>query len=118
MGLTHSVDEEHLYHLKEKYEQNILNNIFNNYIQQMIDESIVENSNDVEQSSNSNIEISTNSYSTTKNSIECIVCYDQDINILLTPCNHICLYESCSLRITECPKCRSIITKRTKVNIG
>lgn len=116
MGLTHSVDEEHLYHLKEKYEQNILNNILNNCIQQMIDQSIVENSNI--EINNSNTEISTNNYSTTKNSIECIVCYDQDINILLTPCNHICLCENCSLRITECPKCRSIITKRTKVNIG
>jgi hypothetical protein len=44
----------------------------------------------------------------------CCVCYETKSNILIEPCNHLCVCESCSARIIICPICRSsIISKKT-----
>jgi hypothetical protein len=37
----------------------------------------------------------------------CIVCYCNEISILLLPCRHVCLCEDCAARLDACPLCRS-----------
>lgn len=42
----------------------------------------------------------------------CIVCYENEIKVLLKPCNHLCVCEKCSIRLEECPLCRKGIRDR------
>ena len=46
---------------------------------------------------------------------ECIVCMDAPRQILLTPCNHVDVCESCSEKIERCPSCRTPIETRSRV---
>lgn len=46
---------------------------------------------------------------------ECIVCMDAPRQILLVPCNHVDVCESCSEKIEQCPSCRTPIESRSKV---
>jgi hypothetical protein len=50
-------------------------------------------------------------------SVLCSICYDSNINILLEPCNHICICELCynSLITNECPICKTQISTTKKV---
>lgn len=51
-----------------------------------------------------------------ENKILCSICYDGSINLLLEPCNHICICELCynSLIEKKCPICKTriLITKK------
>jgi hypothetical protein len=49
--------------------------------------------------------------------ILCSICYDGFINLLLEPCNHICICELCynSLITKECPICKTQISATKKV---
>ena len=49
-------------------------------------------------------------------SLECCVCLSDNKNILLQPCNHLCVCESCKPNVgNECPICRTIIQSTIKV---
>lgn len=47
----------------------------------------------------------------------CIVCYENETNIVLTPCRHACLCEHCATRLDKCPVCKTTITTCDKVII-
>ena len=47
----------------------------------------------------------------------CSVCIDKRKNIMFTPCNHVCVCEECSIKVSSCPICRGDIEKKTKVYI-
>lgn len=48
--------------------------------------------------------------------LECCVCLSDTKNILLQPCNHLCVCESCKPNVgEECPICRTIIQSTIKV---
>jgi hypothetical protein len=51
------------------------------------------------------------------NKILCSICYDATINLMLEPCNHICICELCynSLITKECPICKTEISTTKKV---
>ncbi len=38
--------------------------------------------------------------------LTCRVCYDNDVSILLIPCQHLCLCKECAARLDKCPLCR------------
>ena len=39
----------------------------------------------------------------------CVVCQDNDAVIVLLPCRHACLCDSCLAQMTACPVCRTNI---------
>lgn len=45
----------------------------------------------------------------------CIICSKKAANIMLKPCNHLCLCPSCAMTISKCPFDNKFITKREKV---
>jgi len=46
----------------------------------------------------------------------CSVCMEEKKNILLSPCNHLCVCEKCSTHINNmCPICRTPVTSTLKV---
>jgi ATP-dependent DNA helicase PIF1 len=46
----------------------------------------------------------------------CVVCFTNKKNLLLRPCNHLCLCSSCdNSKIINCPMCRMIIEEKIKV---
>lgn len=48
----------------------------------------------------------------------CVICKERNINIILCPCNHVCLCHECSGNILTCPLCRTNITSKQKVFIS
>lgn len=48
--------------------------------------------------------------------LQCIVCLSAYRKVLLHPCNHLCLCESCMKNLTNCPVCRKRIEYFQKVN--
>lgn len=47
---------------------------------------------------------------------KCVVCLNAKKEIMITPCNHICLCEECAKKIEKnCPVCRTQISGRNKV---
>ena len=52
-----------------------------------------------------------------ENNILCSICYDSSINVLLEPCNHICICDLCYnlLVAKECPICKTNILTTKKV---
>lgn len=43
----------------------------------------------------------------------CIICFDNEPNVVTTPCDHLCLCSECSDDITDrCPKCRRLLTSK------
>ena len=53
--------------------------------------------------------------SATQNQRNCIICFSQEIEIVLVPCLHLCSCDACSKAINECPVCRKPIQSRVKV---
>lgn len=49
--------------------------------------------------------------------IACIVCMENEVDCLITPCGHISTCTSCSARLSFCPSCRGNIDSRTKIYI-
>ena len=50
------------------------------------------------------------------NELLCVVCMDEKRRVLLTPCNHYCVCENCSLRLRGlCPMCRRHIDRSVVV---
>lgn len=51
------------------------------------------------------------------NNMTCSICYDASINLLLEPCNHICMCDVCygSLLKKECPICKTQVSSTKKV---
>lgn len=48
--------------------------------------------------------------------IICAVCSDKPADLVLVPCGHFCLCESCAPEVTSCPKCRANIISKQRVN--
>lgn len=46
---------------------------------------------------------------------QCVVCLDADRNTVLFPCRHLCCCAECSVRVEECPLCRSRVRHRVEV---
>ena len=46
---------------------------------------------------------------------DCCICMDNEKNIMLDPCGHICVCEKCSNKLETCPICRSKISAKKKV---
>ena len=52
---------------------------------------------------------------------ECIVCYDENVDVLVMPCRHLCLGLECAKLIREkkdkrhCPMCRTDIVKFVRI---
>ena len=52
--------------------------------------------------------------------LQCCVCQDQKKTILLLPCRHLCICQTCSdatgtSKLSKCPVCRSTIVEKLKV---
>ena len=45
----------------------------------------------------------------------CVVCFENEINMLLKPCNHLCTCENCTKKIDSCPMCRKKIKEINKI---
>ena len=46
----------------------------------------------------------------------CVICMENPKNVVLSPCNHLCICQDCSSRVVlTCPICRSAIKKKTVV---
>uniref|UniRef100_A0A914HHI9 RING-type domain-containing protein n=1 Tax=Globodera rostochiensis TaxID=31243 RepID=A0A914HHI9_GLORO len=45
----------------------------------------------------------------------CVVCFDKKIDFAFKPCWHACVCEECSRKISICPMCRQIISKKRRV---
>ena len=54
-----------------------------------------------------------------KDSLKCSICYDKNINIILSPCNHCVMCDSCYKNYIEyddrCPLCKTFINHYTKI---
>jgi len=52
-----------------------------------------------------------------ENKILCAICYDSNINLLLEPCNHICICKLCykSLYTKQCPICKTKISTTKEI---
>eukprot|EP00754_Rhynchopus_humris_P036850 Rhum_TRINITY_DN18934_c0_g1::Rhum_TRINITY_DN18934_c0_g1_i1::g.168847::m.168847 len=44
----------------------------------------------------------------------CKVCFDRDIGVILLPCKHQAICESCSFQVEKCPICNTTIEERIK----
>ena len=55
----------------------------------------------------------------TENRLTCIICLDNERNILFNPCHHICCCNRCVNNLNNmCPVCRQEIQSRTRVYIN
>ena len=52
------------------------------------------------------------------NELKCKICFNNKIDVLCSPCNHVCICSNCSSRIKECPMCRKQIKKFDKIYIS
>jgi len=52
---------------------------------------------------------------TVEDTRKCIICHENQACILLKPCNHANVCEGCSLKLTNCPIDRAIITSQEKI---
>jgi len=52
---------------------------------------------------------------TVEDTKKCIICHEHQVCILLKPCNHANVCEGCSLKLTNCPIDRAIITSQEKI---
>ena len=50
---------------------------------------------------------------------QCIICYSEDREMILKPCNHICVCQNCCKRIIQesnkCPFCQNQIIQRERI---
>ncbi|XP_012287383.1 E3 ubiquitin-protein ligase LRSAM1 isoform X2 [Orussus abietinus] len=50
------------------------------------------------------------------NAAECVVCMDVQCQVIFLPCGHLCCCSNCANMITtECPMCRSLISRKIRV---
>ncbi|XP_076651818.1 E3 ubiquitin-protein ligase LRSAM1 isoform X1 [Halictus rubicundus] len=50
------------------------------------------------------------------NTAECVICFDQQCEVIFLPCGHLCCCSSCANMISsDCPMCRSIIERKIHV---
>ena len=56
--------------------------------------------------------------STDHNKLECTVCMDAERSILLLPCRHLALCETCSNKCSKCPICRTTIASKIKAIVS
>ena len=45
----------------------------------------------------------------------CVICMDAPLEVVLIPCGHMCICESCSRQIVVCPMCRKTVEDTVKV---
>ncbi|NXD71785.1 LRSM1 ligase, partial [Eolophus roseicapillus] len=50
-----------------------------------------------------------------KKKSECIVCMEQETQMIFLPCGHVCCCQSCCERLLTCPLCRRDITQRIRI---
>jgi hypothetical protein len=58
---------------------------------------------------------STDEKSTNNENLACIVCFDEIVDTLLRPCNHLQVCQECSQTLVVCPTCRQPIVEKIKV---
>ncbi|NXN54815.1 LRSM1 ligase, partial [Rynchops niger] len=46
---------------------------------------------------------------------ECVVCMEQETQMIFLPCGHVCCCQSCCERLHTCPLCRKDITQRIRI---
>lgn len=46
---------------------------------------------------------------------ECVVCMDNRRQVVLYPCEHLCMCVACSRRVTQCPLCREPVVTRMEL---
>ncbi|KAM9521780.1 E3 ubiquitin-protein ligase LRSAM1 isoform 1-T1 [Guaruba guarouba] len=46
---------------------------------------------------------------------ECVVCMEQETQMIFLPCGHVCCCQSCCERLLTCPLCRRDITQRIRI---
>ena len=56
--------------------------------------------------------------SQTTSCLECKVCFDAPVNVLLIPCRHLALCETCAALSKTCPVCRGHVSERLRVYTG
>merc|ERR1719473_1012696 len=47
----------------------------------------------------------------------CVICFELERGVLLSPCGHYCLCKKCAPKVKECPICRTGIKKRRFVPV-
>lgn len=52
-----------------------------------------------------------NSYNTS----ECVICMDQNCQVIFVPCGHYCCCANCSTPLVDCPLCRGTIERKIRV---
>ena len=60
-----------------------------------------------------------NQIETLLNNRMCLICLNQERNVVFTPCNHLCVCSSCGYtnRIDICPICRASILTRMRIYV-
>ncbi|NXJ76427.1 LRSM1 ligase, partial [Trogon melanurus] len=46
---------------------------------------------------------------------ECVVCMEQETQMIFLPCGHVCCCQTCCKRLHSCPLCRKDITQRIRI---
>ncbi|NXK26342.1 LRSM1 ligase, partial [Arenaria interpres] len=46
---------------------------------------------------------------------ECVVCMEQETQMVFLPCGHVCCCQTCSQQLYACPLCRKDITQRIRI---
>ncbi|NXP56207.1 LRSM1 ligase, partial [Heliornis fulica] len=46
---------------------------------------------------------------------ECVVCMEQETQMIFLPCGHVCCCQTCSKQLHTCPLCRGDITQRIRI---
>ena len=54
---------------------------------------------------------------TTKDALQCVSCMDKNFCVVLKPCCHLCLCVDCSLKVENCPMCRTPIASKENIFI-
>lgn len=51
----------------------------------------------------------------TSSMAECVVCMENDVNVIFLPCGHLCCCNNCQISLIDCPMCRCNIERRIRV---
>ncbi|RXN10340.1 E3 ubiquitin- ligase LRSAM1 [Labeo rohita] len=52
------------------------------------------------------------------NSSECVVCMEDESQVIFLPCGHVCCCQTCSSALQSCPLCRGSISQRVRLYHG
>ena len=47
--------------------------------------------------------------------IECVICFDALKCMVMQPCSHLCVCQSCAVKLDTCPICRQLVTNKQKI---